>query len=170
MAQGLSQQPGVRSRGQRIGAALRLGVTGLAAGLAILLPANLLWRFRVNIRPSVSLRAYDGLLALAVDDGSHPLPMGLYWQGEPRPHVKFELKHFGLAGGGRVFAAPIVIPLALSGGASGLLWWRELRRRRRALQGHCRKCGYDLRGLAGGNCPECGAVAPAPAAATPAVA
>jgi hypothetical protein len=39
--------------------------------------------------------------------------------------------------------------------------WRRLRRRRFA-PGHCRGCGYDLRGNESGVCPECGqAAAPA---------
>jgi hypothetical protein len=38
-----------------------------------------------------------------------------------------------------------------------MLWWR---RRRRAVPGCCRVCGYDLRASAG-RCPECGAPSPA---------
>jgi hypothetical protein len=34
-----------------------------------------------------------------------------------------------------------------------LAWWKA---RRIPLPGHCRKCGYDLQGLANGPCPECG--------------
>jgi hypothetical protein len=33
------------------------------------------------------------------------------------------------------------------------------RRARRASEGHCRRCGYDLTGNVSGVCPECGAVA-----------
>ncbi len=31
--------------------------------------------------------------------------------------------------------------------------------RKRYPEGHCRRCGYDLRGLSGEKCPECGAAA-----------
>ncbi len=34
--------------------------------------------------------------------------------------------------------------------------WRWIVRRRRAKQGRCVDCGYDLRGTAGGTCNECG--------------
>ncbi len=53
----------------------------------------------------------------------------------------------------RVDYVPLWPWLALSVLASGLLWWRA---GRRVLPGHCRECGYDLRGLSGDKCPECG--------------
>ena len=37
--------------------------------------------------------------------------------------------------------------------------WATLSQRRRPRKGHCKKCGYDLRGLEGRPCPECGNVA-----------
>ncbi len=36
-----------------------------------------------------------------------------------------------------------------------LMWWLD--RPRRPLAGHCRRCGYNLRGLTEARCPECGA-------------
>lgn len=53
---------------------------------------------------------------------------------------------------------PLTPLLAAMLAATGWLWWREVRtRRRKAWQ--CAKCGYDRRGLAAtsAKCPECGA-------------
>ncbi|MCC6661142.1 MAG: hypothetical protein IT437_09680 [Phycisphaerales bacterium] len=55
----------------------------------------------------------------------------------------------------------IKIPLAglalfLALPPAGLLAWRRTRR----LPGECTACGYDLRGIAEGACPECGTRAP----------
>lgn len=43
--------------------------------------------------------------------------------------------------------------IVLFGGVAALLGWRS---RSTAVPGHCRKCGYDLRGIATERCPECG--------------
>ena len=52
---------------------------------------------------------------------------------------------------------PLGIPFVLfSAGAAWLFW----RRARLFPPGHCKHCGYDLRGLTAGRCPECGAKAP----------
>jgi hypothetical protein len=57
-----------------------------------------------------------------------------------------------------VLTAPLVLPAVLA--------CRAARGRRRAMHGHCRQCGYDVRATpdAGGTqlprCPECGAVVP----------
>jgi hypothetical protein len=48
---------------------------------------------------------------------------------------------------------PLWLLMALFGGGAAFMWWRS---RRISLPGHCRKCGYNLEGLAGGPCPECG--------------
>src|SRR5690606_27636226 len=53
---------------------------------------------------------------------------------------------------------PLWIPLALVVTPTCWLFWTERRRRARSPSA-CRTCGYDLSGLAGGRCPECGAAA-----------
>ena len=45
---------------------------------------------------------------------------------------------------------PLVTVIAAIGGAA---FWMG---RRIPIPGHCRKCGYNLAGLKGGTCPECG--------------
>lgn len=70
---------------------------------------------------------------------------------------------------------PVVLPshvipagMAADGAVFGLAWWgvlfgwRGVRRRLRRRGGRCAGCGYDLRGLADGRCPECGAVGAGP--------
>jgi hypothetical protein len=50
---------------------------------------------------------------------------------------------------------PLWIPLLLSVGLTGFLFWRD--RRRVSPANCCTACGYDLTGNASGVCPECGA-------------
>jgi len=50
-----------------------------------------------------------------------------------------------------VWAAPVAVSL--------LAWGRAVRRKRRSGVA-CLRCGYDLRGLSGGVCPECGKAKP----------
>jgi hypothetical protein len=69
--------------------------------------------------------------------------------GQPWPVLPWGYVHNGLAllvagaGVGSVFMAARV-------------WWREHRIAARRRSGVCR-CGYSVRGLTGGRCPECGA-------------
>jgi hypothetical protein len=49
---------------------------------------------------------------------------------------------------GSVFYGATVLGLGV-GAARGRRFWRRRR-------GRCQRCGYDLRGLSGGACPECG--------------
>jgi hypothetical protein len=60
---------------------------------------------------------------------------------------------------------PLWVLVALGAVPTGLLWWAEVRRRRRPLAGRCLSCGYDRSGLSKEDkCPECGTV-PASASA-----
>ena len=56
-----------------------------------------------------------------------------------------------------LYLIPLWIPLVFSGGPLVALRFVDRRRRRRALEGCCASCGYDLRGAAGKVCSECGA-------------
>ncbi len=52
------------------------------------------------------------------------------------------------------FGLPLWMPFVLVGIPTAWLWWQD---RRRAREGQCAACGYDLAGLAAGAaCPECG--------------
>jgi hypothetical protein len=50
---------------------------------------------------------------------------------------------------------PLWMPILLLGAPCILLWMQRCRRRRAPWQ--CHGCGYDLRGMSGEKCPECGA-------------
>jgi hypothetical protein len=67
----------------------------------------------------------------------------------------------------------IAIPYwAIASLLAALSGWSLLRRRshrEQLLPGHCRACGYDLRG-SNGACPECGHESPSPPHTTPAAA
>ena len=64
---------------------------------------------------------------------------------------------FVVSGWWRVCAfLPCWIPFLLVALPTGILFWRD--HRRRITPGHCKKCGYDLTGNVSGRCPECGKV------------
>ncbi len=48
---------------------------------------------------------------------------------------------------------PLWMPLVVVAIPTAILWRRD---RRRILDGHCQKCGYDLTANVSGKCPECG--------------
>jgi hypothetical protein len=47
---------------------------------------------------------------------------------------------------------PLWIPFVLLAVPTAFLWHRD----RRPPRGHCRRCGYNLKGNLSGTCPECG--------------
>lgn len=57
------------------------------------------------------------------------------------------------------------LPLWMPAGVFALAGWWGWRVSRRFGPGRCAGCGYDVRGLVGGVCPECGAGADRPVAA-----
>lgn len=50
----------------------------------------------------------------------------------------------------------LYIPIVAIGGASLLITIKRVRSDKREIEGRCKKCGYDLRGLSESRCPECG--------------
>jgi hypothetical protein len=145
-----------KSRARPIRNFLGWSATICFIAFALLLPSNLLWRYRLNYTRNAAIRAYDGCLAIQFGDGSRPMPLGLYYEREVRPHIKWDAKYFPPGNGAWGVQCSLTIPMALFGLAAGGLWWIERRDRRRALIGHCTKCGYDLTGLPRPHCPECG--------------
>jgi len=57
---------------------------------------------------------------------------------------------------GSLVELPVLYVLSLSAGLTARSWLA--RRRLRRLPSQCRECGYDLRGIPHGPCPECGAI------------
>lgn len=61
-------------------------------------------------------------------------------------------------------ACPIWVVMGIVFASTSLVWRTDVRAMRRAREGLCAACGYDLVGLAGtaagAVCPECGRVAP----------
>ncbi|HUN80812.1 MAG TPA: hypothetical protein VMV81_04805, partial [Phycisphaerae bacterium] len=68
------------------------------------------------------------------------------------PNIGFQYQRFnGDFKGVMDFYIPLLVPALLLAGAT-LRVWRGGRQK-----GHCRKCGYNLYGVTGPRCPECGA-------------
>jgi hypothetical protein len=65
-------------------------------------------------------------------------------------------------------AGPFLVPVLWNAALLVLLLRWAARERRESPTGHaCAGCGYDLRGLEAGACPECGATAPPPGPGRP---
>ena len=75
--------------------------------------------------------------------GSNPVPI--------RWAPRYESASQSADGWRRLFL-PLWIPLVLVAVPTGVLFHRD----RKPMPGHCRKCRYDLTGLDGNTCPECG--------------
>ena len=123
----------------------------------------------VIIRPnhSVYIGIFQGGLSLDVSDHDpyrfgRPLIKALHhrpaidasidlWSGWPT-RLTYNDAGFGPTTLSRAFL-PLWIPLLLIAAPTAWLWHTD----RRAKPWQCAKCRYDLRGLDGGVCPECGA-------------
>ncbi len=76
-----------------------------------------------------------------------------YWSVAPRWGPLLWWPRWERTGASLVGYLPLWMPLVLFGGGTGLLWWRDWGA---VGAGCCRGCGYDMEGIEGGVCPECG--------------
>lgn len=77
------------------------------------------------------------------------------WQWKPTKYSERSHRDHPLHAVGFAVWFPLwPIALAFFLGGSPLLW--RMVRRRPMIPGHCRHCGYDLRGIPSDRCPECG--------------
>ena len=77
-------------------------------------------------------------------------PLGFHWWRGLAPYPE------------TIVRVPLAAVVAVAAVPVGVMRFRAHRRRRRAVRGLCRICGYDLRGSTS-RCPECGTVrSPAP--------
>ena len=82
-----------------------------------------------------------------------PLPHLMFFRDLDRnPRVDFAVTKRFSAGMDWHIIVPIWLPLLLIAAPTAWLWRTD----RRAKPWQCPKCRYDLRGLDGGVCPECG--------------
>ena len=74
--------------------------------------------------------------------------------GDPRLDLWFDWEHWLVRNGFKVrhILLPLWVPLMLLSAPTAYLWRTD----RRAKPWQCHRCRYDLRGIEGGVCPECG--------------
>lgn len=89
-------------------------------------------------------------LGIMIDESGRPLP-GAWFMHVPAmpwqwPDLDAELQSGHLK-------IPLIYPALAATAAAGIAAWL---RARRPPPWACKACGYDLRGSAGGSCPECG--------------
>ena len=131
-----------------------------AAGVVLVLSVAAwvvsLWGPEVRTRGGTSFLLAAGLLAAHPDDNLdaterrvHGFRASLYWW--PPGGMDF----FGRQGGMWWGCFPLWMPATASGAVLVGLWVVGVHQRRRAMAGHCNRCGYDLSGIIG-PCPECG--------------
>jgi hypothetical protein len=153
----------------------RLKWTGLAASLclaAVIVASMWFWpayftaRNRDDIRRGVLIARGGVLLYSYYDTENPPDPTHSIWKYHlPGTQRRLWLPHWRhiiwLPSIERDFPRPypnvrllipLWMPLVLVALPTGILIYRD----RKPKPGHCRKCRYDLAGLTGNKCPECG--------------
>ena len=174
----------VRGRGRLKRAGLALTILLLLTwGMSVLLEVGVSWLWGNS---GIHLGLFSGIVHVQVDDWA-PADVPKGFRGASIRRLDKSLlaaTQFGLEAPGwqrftreemkifrgspaprlvTVVTVPLWIPLLLVG---PLTVRALLRARRGPLPGHCRKCGYDLRGNISGKCPECGTAVEEPAAKT----
>jgi hypothetical protein len=121
------------------------------------------WYDRFASLGPMSLRAEDlldapfggGGGAAGVDRGG----IGFRYVRNDAWYPRAQLMHGYPAVTSTAFAVPYWAITMATAVWPGVMVWRRVRSRRRATQGLCVTCGYDLRGSPDGRCPECGVTA-----------
>jgi hypothetical protein len=142
-------------------------VAWVLCGLLFLGSCWVSWGIEVGAtHQGVSLRGGGGKFSLGIRIGEGSRPKRLYLeQSYPVNVHPFHVgKGFWLQPGDVVWGnpprrqfwlrAPLSLPLFLIAIPTAWLWYTD----RRARPWQCAKCRYDLRGLEGMVCPECGSV------------
>lgn len=122
------------------------------------------WIVELILNPQGFLGGLGEMIALTVFTCGAIAGAGLYAATMSRLILGAALGASAISGGAFLFEADIpewsiIVIYAFwhSAVLTALWWWsRNERIRRRADNGTCFKCGYDLAGLSGPVCPECG--------------